>query len=313
MADTVSSHTTHIAFIGLGVMGRPMAINLARAGFPVRGFDVNPAAMEAAAEAGVTPSATPADAARGAGILISMVVNDAQTRDVLFGAGNAAAALAPGATVIGMSTMSRAAVIEIAARLAERGLRYIDAPVSGGEIGAQQATLSIMVGAPSDVLTAHLPVLRTMGKHIYHIGERPGDGQAMKMINQLLVCIHNAAAAEALVFAQKLGLDAKLVFEVIGNSAGNSWMFQNRGARMIAREFEPPKSALSILVKDIGIVMGEANAARHPLVLGGLTQQLYHLAAAQGWSHLDDAILIRLIEVLAGMGAARQDEAEHRK
>ncbi len=301
------SSQKHIAFIGLGVMGRPMAINLVRAGFPVRGFDVNPAAMEAVAAFGVTPAANPADAARGADVLIAMVVNDAQTRDVLFGEGSAAAALAPNATVIGMSTMSRAAVIEITAQLAERGLRYIDAPVSGGEIGAQQATLSIMVGAPAEVLEAHLPVLRAMGKNIYHIGERPGDGQAMKMINQLLVCIHNAAAAEALVFAQKLGLDAKLVFEVIGNSAGNSWMFQNRGARMIEREFEPPKSALSILVKDVGIVMGEANAARHPLVLGGLTQQLYHLAAAQGWSHLDDSILIRLMEMLTGTSAAGQD------
>jgi 3-hydroxyisobutyrate dehydrogenase len=123
----------------------------------------------------------------------------------------------------------------------------------------------------------------------------------MKMINQLLVCIHNAAAAEALVFADKLGLDAQMVFEVIGNSAGNSWMFQNRGARMIGREFDPPKSALSILVKDIGIVMAEANAARHPLVLGGLVQQLYHVAAAQGWTQLDDAILIRLMERMAGM------------
>ncbi len=302
MADAAPPRTTRIAFIGLGVMGRPMAINLVRAGFAVRGFDVAPAAMEAVAAAGVVTSADPADAARDADVLITMVVNDAQMRDVLFGAGNAAAALRPGGTVIGMSTMSRAAVIEIAAALAERGLHYVDAPVSGGEVGAQEATLSIMVGAPADVLQANLPLLRAVGRNIYHIGEHPGDGQAMKMINQLLVCIHNAAAAEALVFAKKLGLDEKLVFEVIGNSAGNSWMFQNRGARMIRREFEPPKSALSILVKDIGIVMGEANAARHPLVLGGLTQQLYHLAAAQGWSHLDDSILIRLMEQLAGGG-----------
>lgn len=290
-----------IAFVGLGVMGRPMAINLVRAGFSVRGFDVNPAAMAAVAESGVVGASSPADAARDADVLISMVVNDAQMRSVLFAPGDAAAALAPGATVIGMSTMSRAAVIEIAARLSERGLHYLDAPVSGGEVGAQQATLSIMAGGPAHVFEAMSPVLRAMGRHIYHIGEAPGDGQAMKMINQLLVCIHNAAAAEALVFAGKLGLDAEMVFEVIGNSAGNSWMFQNRGARMIGREFDPPKSALSILVKDIGIVMAEANAARHPLVLGGLVQQLYHVAVAQGWAQLDDAILIRLMERMAGM------------
>jgi 3-hydroxyisobutyrate dehydrogenase len=289
-----------IAFIGLGVMGRPMAINLAKAGFDVRAYDINPASVEMVVKEGVTTATDPEDAARDADVLITMVVNDAQMRSVLFEPGHAATALKPGATVIGMSTMSRATVIEIAAKLAEQGVGYIDAPVSGGEVGAQAGTLSIMAGAPSEVFEEHLPVLRAMGKNVYHIGEAAGDGQAMKMINQLLVCVHNAVAAEALVFAEALKLDPKMVFEIISNSAGNSWIFQNRGARMISRDFEPPKSALAILVKDLGFVVDAADALAFPLPLGSAAHQLYKSAAAQGWTQLDDSILIRLMEQMAG-------------
>lgn len=289
-------HLPTIAFIGLGVMGRPMAANLAQAGFAVRAYDVNAAAVEAVAQAGCAPAASAAEAAAGADVLITMVVNDAQMRAVLFEPGNAAAALGPGGTVIGMSTMSRATVIEVAAALAERGVRYLDAPVSGGEVGAQQGTLSIMAGGPNDVFEEMLPVLRAMGRNAYFIGEQAGDGQAMKMINQLLVCVHNAVAAEALAFAQSLGLDQRQVFEIISNSAGNSWIFQNRGARMISREFEPPKSALAILVKDLGFVVDAADAAQVPLPLGSAAHQLYKAAAAQGWVGLDDSIMIRMME-----------------
>jgi 3-hydroxyisobutyrate dehydrogenase len=299
-ADFTATTLPTIAFIGLGVMGRPMAINLARAGFPVRAYDVNPAAVQAVAEAGCAPAAGAAEAAAGADVLITMVVNDAQMRAVLFEPGNAAAALEPGSTVIGMSTMSRATVIEVAARLDERGVRYLDAPVSGGEAGAQQATLSIMAGGPNDVYEEMLPVLGAMGRNVYFIGERPGDGQAMKMINQLLVCVHNAVAAEALAFAAKLNLDQRQVFEIISNSAGNSWIFQNRGARMLSREFEPPKSALAILVKDLGFVVDAADAAQFPLPLGSAAHQLYKMAAAQGWAGLDDSVLIRMMEQIGG-------------
>jgi 3-hydroxyisobutyrate dehydrogenase len=289
-----------IGFIGLGVMGRPMVINLVKAGFDVRAYDINLASVEVVVKEGVTAATDPQDAARDADVLITMVVNDAQMRSVLFEPGHAARALKPGATVIGMSTMSRATVIEIAAKLAEQGVYYIDAPVSGGEVGAQAGTLSIMAGAPSDVFEEHLPVLRAMGKNVYHIGEAAGDGQAMKMINQLLVCVHNAVAAEALVFADALKLDPKMVFEIISNSAGNSWIFQNRGQRMISRDFEPPKSALAILVKDLGFVVDAADALAFPLPLGSAAHQLYKSAAAQGWTQLDDSILIRLMEQMAG-------------
>ncbi len=159
-----------------------------------------------------------------------------------------------------------------------------------------------MAGGPSDVFEVLLPVLRTLGKNVYHVGENIGDGQAMKMINQLLVCVHNAVAAEALTFASKMNLDPKMVYEIIGNSAGNSWIFQNRGARMISREFTPPKSALAILVKDLGFVIDAADAVQFPLPLGSAAHQLYKMAAGQGWAQLDDSILIQLMEKLAATG-----------
>lgn len=291
-----------IAFIGLGIMGRPMAINLARAGYTVRAFDVNTNALEAVVKEGVQAALSAQDAAGDADILISMVVNDAQMRGVLFEPGHAARALKPGSTIIGMSTMSRATVQAVAQDLARAGIHYLDAPVSGGEVGAQSATLSIMAGGPSDVFEVLLPVLRTLGKNVYHVGENIGDGQAMKMINQLLVCVHNAVAAEALTFASKMNLDPKMVYEIIGNSAGNSWIFQNRGARMISREFTPPKSALAILVKDLGFVIDAADAVQFPLPLGSAAHQLYKMAAGQGWAQLDDSILIQLMEKLAATG-----------
>jgi 3-hydroxyisobutyrate dehydrogenase len=143
-------------------------------------------------------------------------------------------------------------------------------------------------------------VLQVLGDKVYHVGENAGDGQAVKMINQLLVCVHNAVAAEALAFSDSLNLDRKMVFDIIGNSAGNSWIFQNRGQRMLSREFKPPKSALSILVKDLGFVVEAANQGGFPLPLGSTAHQLYKMAAAQGWSSLDDSILIQLMEQLAG-------------
>jgi len=289
-----------IAFIGLGVMGKPMAINLVRAGYPVRAFDVNPAAKDAVVSAGAHALASVKDAADTADILVSMVVNDAQMRAVLFEPGQAARALKPGGLVIGMSTMRRAAVQATATELASMHIDYVDAPVSGGVLGAQTASLSIMIGASDSAYARALPLLQVLGSKLYHVGQNVGDGQAMKLVNQLLVCVHNAVAAEALTFGKQLGLDAKMIFEIIGNSAGSSWIFQNRGQRMLSREFTPPKSALSILVKDMGFVIEAANQNGFPLPLGSAAHQLYKIAAAQGWSHLDDSILIQLMEQLSG-------------
>ncbi len=289
-----------IGFIGVGVMGRPMASNLLKAGYACTVYDVNPQPVAALVAEGASAAQDVRAVAAASDVLITMVVDDAQFAAILFEPGEAAQALRDGSIVMGMSTMSVGTVKQVAARLQEHGIHYVDAPVSGGEVGAINATLSIMVGGASGIVEQCQPVLQAMGSHVYHVGERPGDGQAVKMINQLMVCVHNAIAAEALVFGERAGLDKAMLHEIITQSAGNSWIFADRGQRMVAEQFTPPKSALKILVKDLGFVMDTANAMGHPLLLGALTHQLYKMAHARGWDNLDDSILIRLLEEIAG-------------
>lgn len=285
-----------MGFIGVGVMGRPMASSLLKAGYTCTVYDVNPAPVAALVAEGASSAENVQAVAAASDILITMVVDDAQFSAILFEPGQAALALKEGAIVMGMSTMSIRMVQSAAARLQERGIFYIDAPVSGGEVGATNATLSIMVGGPAEIVERCQPVLHAMGSSVYHVGQKVGDGQAVKMINQLMVCVHNAIAAEALIFGERAGLDREMLYEIITKSAGNSWIFSDRGQRMVSEQFTPPKSALKILVKDLGFVMDTANAMGHPLLLGGVAHQLYKMAHTKGWDNLDDSILIRLME-----------------
>jgi L-threonate 2-dehydrogenase len=306
MPEQKNPRQLHVGFIGTGVMGRPMASNLLKAGFPCTIYDINPAPVKALVAEGAIAANTAAEAARNSDIFITMVVNDAQFAATLFEPGNAASALKPGAIVIGMSTMSVRMVREAAARLQEAGIHYLDAPVSGGESGATGGTLSIMVGGPTEVFERCQPLLSVLGSNIYHVGEKVGDGQAVKMINQLMVCVHNAVAAEALALGENAGLDKAMLLEIISKSAGNSWIFSDRGARMVSESFSPPKSALSILVKDLGFVMDTANSMGHPLILGSVTYQLYKMASIKGWNNLDDSIMIKLMEEIAGLDTKQE-------
>lgn len=294
------SEKPHIGFIGVGVMGRPMVSNLLKAGYSCTIYDVNPAPVATLVAEGANAVEDVATVAAASDILITMVVDDAQFSAILFEPEQAALALREGAIVMGMSTMSVKMVQSAAAHLQERGIWYVDAPVSGGEVGAINATLSIMVGGPTEIVERCQPVLQAMGSSVYHVGQNAGDGQAVKMINQLMVCVHNAIAAEAMVFGERVGLDKAMLYEIITKSAGNSWIFTDRGQRMISEQFTPPKSALKILVKDLGFVMDTANAMGHPLLLGGITHQLYKMAHMMGWDNLDDSILIKLMEEITG-------------
>jgi putative dehydrogenase len=307
MTEQKKPRELHIGFIGVGVMGRPMVSNLLHAGFPCTIYDINPAPIQALVAEGATSANSAAEVAQHSDMFITMVVNDAQFAATLFEPGNAAVALKPGAIVIGMSTMSVNMVREVAARLQEAGVAYLDAPVSGGETGATAGTLSIMAGGPSDIFERCKPVLAVLGSNMYHVGQKVGDGQAVKMINQLMVCVHNAVAAEALVLGEKAGLDKALLYEIITQSAGNSWIFSDRGSRMVSENFSPPKSALSILVKDLSFVMDTANSMKHPLLLGSVTYQLYKMASIKGWDGLDDSIMIKLLEDIAGLDTGSAD------
>lgn len=299
-----------VAFLGLGAMGRPMALNLARGGYLVHGFDVVPAAVARfARDALGLPSdsggavafdshAGPAAAADDAGALVLMVVNARQAETVLFEQG-ALAALRPGALVVLMATCAPPAVEAIAARVAASGRHLVDAPVSGGVVGAEAASLTIMAAADDDTFARAEPMLRAMGSRLFRVGSRPGQGAMVKTINQLLCGVHIAAGAEALALAAKAGLDGAQLIEIFAGSAAASWMLADRGPRMMEQD-PVVKSAVDIFVKDLGIVLEAGEAAKAATPMAALARQLFLAASAQGRGMADDSQVVRVLENLAG-------------
>ncbi len=288
--------TRTIAFIGLGAMGRNMARRLIEAQNRVTGYDINPAALAALEQAGGHPAKSAADAARGAEILVLMVVNADQAEQVLFSDG-AMAALAPAATVVLMATCAPARAASMAKAVEASGRAFIDAPVSGGVAGASTGTLTIMAAAKTSVFDSARPVLATMGSNLFHLGEHPGQGAAMKTVNQLLAGVHIAAAAEGLALAEKCGIDAALALEILSGSAASSWMLKNRGPRMVKDDGQVT-SAVDIFVKDLGIVLDAGRAAKMGLPLSAAAHQQFIAASGMGIGGKDDSQVIETFRVL---------------
>jgi 3-hydroxyisobutyrate dehydrogenase len=288
---------TEIGWIGLGAMGAPMVSCAARAGHRLRVFDIDPARADAIAGSGARPVATVAEAAAGADVLVLMVATPAQAEDVLYGDGEAAAALAPDAILVVMATVGPAAVRQWASRLAQDGVTVVDAPVSGGVARAAAGDLLVMVGGAQAAVDRVRPLLDAIARSAPHVGPEPGDGQKFKLVNQLLCGVHIAAAAEALAFAEALDLDARSCWEVIRDGAAASFMLEDRGARMLDGAFEEPKSALDIFVKDMGLVADAARESACSTPLATVAQQLYSAGRASGLGRLDDS---SIIEVLRG-------------
>jgi putative dehydrogenase len=291
---------TKIGFVGLGAIGLPMATNLVRRGFEVQGYDVRPEAVASFAAAGGLPAASAAEAAAGAGILVLMVVDAAQAATVIFDAG-AAAALPEDGIVVLMSTCPPAAVADLAARVEAAGRRFVDAPVSGGVAGARAARLTIMAAAPAALIDRARPVFEALGDKVFHVGERPGQGAAVKTVNQLLCGVHIAAAAEALALASRIGVDPAVALEILGGSAAASWMLGDRGPRMLEAEPEVT-SAIDIFVKDLGIVMEAGRQAKAPLPLAAAAHQLFLASSGRGEGGADDSQVIRTYRAMAGSG-----------
>ncbi|MBP30961.1 NAD(P)-dependent oxidoreductase [Methylobacterium sp.] len=292
---------TRIALVGLGAMGLPMATNLVAAGFAVRGYDLRPESRAAFAASGGVAAETPAAVAQGADALLLMVVNAAQADDVLFAQG-ALDAMEPDGIVVLMATCPPKAVEHLAERVAATGRRFVDAPVSGGVVGAQAGTLTIMAAAPAETLAALRPVLEALGDRIFHVGERPGQGATVKAVNQLLCGVHIAAAAEALALAGRVGVDRDVVLEILTGSSAASWMLRDRGPRML--EDEPRvTSAVDIFVKDLGIVLEAGRGAGAALPLAALAHQLFVSTSGRGDGAADDSQVIRAYRLLNGDGA----------
>jgi 3-hydroxyisobutyrate dehydrogenase len=285
-----------IAFVGLGAMGLPMAVNLLTKGHTVRGVDISEAPKESFEAAGGTFMHDAHEAAKGADILVLMVVNAAQAEQVLFEA-QALDALATSATVVLMATCAQAAVQSMAKRVQETGRSFIDAPVSGGVVGAESGGLTIMVGCEKALFEAKLPILQAMGERIFHVGDAPGQGAMVKTINQLLCGVHIAVAAEAFAMADKAGIELKTLLEIMSGSAASSWMLQNRGPRMLQAE-PPVTSAVDIFVKDLSIVLQTGQDLRAALPIAAAAQQLYIASSGRGDGKADDSQVIRTYRAL---------------
>ena len=286
-----------IAVIGLGAMGLPMAARLAGE-FEVRGADLAVERRLAAAESGVTRCDSAAEAVSGADVIVVVVRDQAQCEAVLFGPSGVASNAAKGSVLLLASTIGVEPVRSVADRLAEHGVDVLDTPLSGGPLRAGRGDLLIVVGGTDDVISRVRPVLDRLASTVSVIGENPGDGQALKTVNQLLCGVHIAAAAEAMALAAALGLDPARCLEALNAGAAASFMLGDRGQRMVsilADEEPEVLSRLDIFVKDLGIV-GEAARTLHVATpVAAAAEQLFRLGEAAGMGEADDSSAVRLL------------------
>ncbi len=288
-----------VAVIGLGSMGFGMATSLKRAGFHVTGCDVSAEAVARFVADGGKGAGTPAEAAKQADIVISVVLNAAQTETILFGKDGVTQTLARDAVFVSSATMDPEVAKRLAKQLEATGRHYLDAPISGGAQRAAQGELTILASGSPAAFAKARPALDAMAAKLYELGEAAGQGAAFKMINQLLAGVHIAAASEAITFAARQGLDLQKVYDVITASAGNSWMFENRMPHVIAGDYKP-RSAVEIFVKDLGIVQDMARNAKFPAPLASAALQMFLMASASGMGRDDDASVARLYGRISG-------------
>ena len=282
-----------VGLVGLGAMGSGMAQSLRRAGFELRVFDVRAGAAEAFARDGGTACASAAELAAGCDVLVSVVVNAAQTEDLLFGSGGAAAALKPGSVFVMCSTVDPNWSIALEQRLQSLGLLYLDAPISGGAAKAASGQMTMMTSGTPEAYAKAGAALDAMAAKVYRLDDRAGAGSKVKIINQLLAGVHIAAAAEAMALGLREGVDPAALYEVITHSAGNSWMFENRMAHVLAGDYTP-LSAVDIFVKDLGLVLDMARASKFPLPLSSTAHQMFMQASTAGFAKEDDSAVIKI-------------------
>jgi putative dehydrogenase len=282
-----------VGLIGLGAMGKGMAGSLRRAGHEIHVFDVRREAAQAFALEGGVACASPAAVAAACEVIISVVVNAEQTETVLFGAEGAAAAMKPGSVFVMCSTVSPARAIEFERRLEALGLLFLDSPISGGAARAASGEMTMMTAGKPAAYAKCEPLLNAMAARVYKLGDTAGNGSKVKIINQLLAGVHIAAAAEAMALGIREGVAPQDLYEVITHSAGNSWMFENRMAHVIAGDYTA-LSAVDIFVKDLGLVLDTARASKFPLPLSATAHQMFMQASTAGYAKEDDAAVIKI-------------------
>ena len=287
-----------VGFVGLGIMGRPMALNLIKGGHRLRVWARRAESMQPLVEAGARACASAADAARGAQVVFSMVADAPDVAEVALGAGGVADGAAPGSIFIDMSTIAPASARDIAARLAERGIDMLDAPVSGGEAGAINGTLTIMVGGKATAFERVRPLFECLGKSITLIGGS-GAGQVAKACNQVVTGVSVAVIAEAFNFARVNGVDVGRVREALLGGFAASRILDNHGGRMLARNFKPGFKAW-MHQKDLRIVLDEAHGLGIALPTAAVTAQLFNAMSGSGLGEDDSVGVLKLYERLSG-------------
>jgi 3-hydroxyisobutyrate dehydrogenase len=282
-----------VGLIGLGAMGAGIAHTLRSHGYEVHVCDVRPGVADAFVVQGGVAHANPAEVAAACAVVVSVVVNAAQTEAVLFGEHGAAAAMQPGSTFVMCSTVDPNWSVALEKRLNDAGIHYIDAPISGGAAKAASGQMTVMSAAKPEAYAAAGAVLDAMAGKVYRLGDSAGAGSKVKIINQLLAGVHIAAAAEAMALGLREGVDAAALYEVITHSAGNSWMFENRMAHVLAADYTP-LSAVDIFVKDLGLVLDTARATKFPLPLASTAHQMFMQASTAGFAKEDDSAVIKI-------------------
>jgi 3-hydroxyisobutyrate dehydrogenase len=274
-------------------MGLGVARSLLRAGFAVHVCDVRRDVLDAFAAEGGIACASPAELGAKCDVVVTLVVNAAQTEAVLFGDNGAAPAMKPGGVVLACATVAPGFAVELGKRIEALGLLMIDAPVSGGAAKAASGEMTMMTSGPADAYAACEDVLDAIAGKVYRLGDAHGAGSKVKIINQLLAGVHIAAAAEAMALGLREGVDPDALYDVITHSAGNSWMFENRVPHVLSGDYTP-LSAVDIFVKDLGLVLDTARTSKFPLPLSAAAHQMFMMASTAGHGGEDDIAVIKI-------------------
>ena len=293
---------TNVGFIGLGIMGRPMALNLAKAGHTLFLHSRSGVPPEVAA-ASAHPCANAKEVAQRAEVIITMLPDTPDVAKVLFGDDGVAQGLSKGKTVVDMSSISPMATKDFAGRINELGCDYLDAPVSGGEVGARNAALTIMVGGPEAAFERVRPLFEAMGKNITRVGGN-GDGQTCKVANQIIVALNIEAVGEALLFASKAGADPAKVRQALMGGFAASRILEVHGERMIKRTFDPG-FRIELHQKDLHLALSSARALGVSLPNTATAQELFNACAAHGGAKWDHSAMVRALEKLANHEVAK--------
>jgi L-threonate 2-dehydrogenase len=283
----------NVGVIGLGAMGMGVARSLLRAGFAVHACDVRQPVLDAFAKEGGIACASPRDMGEKCEVVATVVVNAAQTEAVLFGENGLVESMKPGGVVLACATVSPEFAASLGKRLAEKDLKMLDSPLSGGAAKASSGEMTMMTSGPADAYAACEDVLDAIAGKVYRLGDAHGAGSKVKIINQLLAGVHIAAAAEAMALGLREGVDPDALYDVITHSAGNSWMFENRVPHILTGDYTP-LSAVDIFVKDLGLVLDTARTSKFPLPLSAAAHQMFMMASTAGHGGEDDSAVIKI-------------------